>query len=176
LTFGEFLILQRKDTHGDKNHQPYNADLIFFIISVGLSNITRKTDISYGFKSDHSFLSLEIDKQQLKRGTGFYKLNTSLLLDNNYKDNLQRLILEKSSMNKTQNINPNLLWEFVKSDIRGYSIKYSSKIKKQESEDIKNKERELNSLEALQESLITTDLNIETKLLNIKNEFCFEET
>jgi hypothetical protein len=79
-------------------------------------------------------------------------------------------------MNKTQNINPNLLWEFVKSDIRGYSIKYSSKIKKQESEDIKNKERELNSLEALQESLITTDLNIETKLLNIKNEFCFEET
>jgi hypothetical protein len=35
LIFGEFLTLQRKDTHGDKNHQPCTADLIFFIISVG---------------------------------------------------------------------------------------------------------------------------------------------
>ena len=136
MTFGECLTLQRKDIHGDKNQQPYTTYLIFFIISVGLGNITRKTDISYGFKSDHSFLSLEIDKQQLKRGKGFYKLNTSLLLDNNYKDKLQRLILEKSNMHKTQNMNPNLLWELVKSDIRGYSIKYSPEIKKQESEDI----------------------------------------
>ena len=45
-----------------------------FIISVGLSNITRKTYISYGFKSDQSFLSLEIDKQQLKKGKVFFFL------------------------------------------------------------------------------------------------------
>ena len=38
-----------------------------FLISVGLGNITRKTDISYGFKSDHSFILLEIDKQNLKK-------------------------------------------------------------------------------------------------------------
>jgi len=36
LIFGECLTLQRKD-------QPYTADLIFFIISVGFSSITRKT-------------------------------------------------------------------------------------------------------------------------------------
>ena len=41
----------------------------------------NKHSISYGFKSDHSFLSLEIDKQQLKKGKDFYKLNTSLLLE-----------------------------------------------------------------------------------------------
>ena len=116
------------------------------------------------------FLSLEIDKKQLKRGKGFFKLSTSLHLDYNYKDNLQRLMLEKSSVHKNQNINPNLLWELVKSYIREYSIKYSSEIKKQVSEEIKSKERELNSLEALQESLITTNLNIETKILNIRSE------
>ena len=114
---------------------------------------------------------LEIDKQQFKRGKGVYKLDTSLHLDYNYKDNLQRLILEKLSIYKNQNINPNLLWELMKSYIREYSIKYSSEIKKkQESEEINNKERELNSLEAMQESLITTDLNIGTKILNIRNE------
>ena len=44
-----------------------HCKLDFFIISVGLSNITRKIYISYGFKiDDQSFLSLEIDKQQLK--------------------------------------------------------------------------------------------------------------
>ena len=63
-----------------------------FLISVGLGNITRKTDISYGLKSDHSFILLEIDKQNLKRGKGFYKFNTSLLLDDKFIENLQKLI------------------------------------------------------------------------------------
>jgi hypothetical protein len=80
LIFGEFLTLQRKDTHGDKNHQPCTADLIFFLIYL-LYYKKNKHSISYGFKSDHSFLSLEIDKQQLKKGKDFYKLNTSLLLE-----------------------------------------------------------------------------------------------
>jgi hypothetical protein len=50
-----------------------------FIISVGLSNITRKTYISYGFKSDQSFLTLEIDKQQLKKGKVFFFINLTHL-------------------------------------------------------------------------------------------------
>jgi hypothetical protein len=77
LIFGKFLALQRKDTHGDKNHQPYTANLIFFYY-ICWSNITRKTYISYGFKSDHSFLLLEIDKQQLKKGKGFYQRISSV--------------------------------------------------------------------------------------------------
>jgi ribosomal protein L37AE/L43A len=53
--------------------------------------------------------------------------------------------------------------DVTKSDIRGYAIKYSSEVKKQETEVIKDKERELNTLEALQESLNYTDQNIENK-------------
>ena len=43
---------------------------------------------------------------------------------------------------------------------------------------IKNIEKELNSLEALYESIDNTDLNIETKLLTLKNELksYFEKT
>jgi hypothetical protein len=61
-----------------------------FLISVELGNITRKTD--YGLKSDHSFILLEIDKQNLNRGKGFYKFNTCLLLDDKFIENLQKLI------------------------------------------------------------------------------------
>jgi hypothetical protein len=33
---------------------------------------------------------------------------------------------------QNENINPTLIWELIKSDIRGYAIKYSSEVKKQE--------------------------------------------
>ena len=100
-----------------------------FLISVGLGNITRKTDISNGLKSDHSFILLEIDKQNLKRGKGFCKFNTSLLLDDKFIENLPKLIQEKETLYNNENINPTLIWELIKSDIRGYAIKYSSEVK-----------------------------------------------
>jgi hypothetical protein len=68
-----------------------------------------------------------------------------------------------------ENINPTLIWELIKSDIRGYAIKYSSEVKKQETEVIEDKERELNTLEDLQESLNYIDQNIENNILTIKN-------
>ena len=95
LIFGKFLALQRKDTHGDKNHQPYTADLIFFYYYIFWSNITRKTYISYGIKSDHSFLLVEIDKQQLKKGKGFYQLNASLL----FKISINKFVFNDSTTN-----------------------------------------------------------------------------
>ena len=73
-------------------------------------------------------------------------------------------------MYNNENINPTLIWELIKSDIRGYAIKYSSKVKKQETEIIKDKVREFNTLEALQESLNYTDQNIENNILTIKND------
>ena len=53
---------------------------------------------------------------------------------------------------------------------KGTRIKYSSELRKHENENIKNIEKELNSLEALYASIDNTDLNIETKLLTLKNE------
>jgi hypothetical protein len=44
------------------------------------------------------------------------------------------LIQEKETLYNNENINPTLIWELIKSDIRGYAIKYSSEVKKQETE------------------------------------------
>jgi hypothetical protein len=38
----------------------------------------------YGYKSDHSFISVEIEKNSFARGEGFFKLSTSLLSDKDY--------------------------------------------------------------------------------------------
>jgi hypothetical protein len=81
-------------------------------------------------KSDHSIITLEIDKQNVKRGKGFHKFNTSLLLDSTFKEKLQKLIPEKVQSYKEHNLNPYLLWELIKFDIRGLAIKFSSELKK----------------------------------------------
>ena len=51
----------------------------------------RKTDdISYGFRSDHSYISILIKQNTIDRGPGFFKLNTSLLLDKHYTDLIKK--------------------------------------------------------------------------------------
>jgi hypothetical protein len=53
----------------------------YFIVSPLMS---LNVDMIYGYKSDHSFISVEIEKNSFARGKGFFKLNTSLLLDKDY--------------------------------------------------------------------------------------------
>jgi hypothetical protein len=55
-----------------------------FLISIGLLNVVNNVDMIYGYKSDHSFISVEIEKNSFARGKGFFKLSTSLLSDKDY--------------------------------------------------------------------------------------------
>lgn len=68
------------------------------------------------------YLNLEIKEN--KRGPGYFKLNNSILFDNEY----QRLI--KTSITEIVNLNAdanaNTLWEIIKGTIRNETIKYTS--------------------------------------------------
>ena len=121
--------------------------LDYFIISNNLTNIVITTDITHGFRSDHSFVVLHLGKENVTRGPGFFKLNTSLLLQKEYVNKIRALITEKKNYYKEQDLAPDLLWEMIKADVRGESLKYS-KIKARE----RNKrqidiEKELHELE-----------------------------
>ena len=121
--------------------------LDFFLISIGLLNVVNNVDIIYGYKSDHSFISVEIEKNSFARGKGFFKLNTSLLLDKDYVELIRKLIQKQKNIYDEQNVNPNLKWEMIKSDIRGETIKYSSTIAKINKVKTINIERELTELQ-----------------------------
>ena len=69
--------------------------VFFFIISVGLILQEKHILVINGFKSDHSFLLLEIDKQQLKKGKGCYQLNASLL----FKISINKFVFNDSTTN-----------------------------------------------------------------------------
>ena len=81
----------RNYTWKSSTKPPIMCRLDYFLISKSLSARINKSDISHGFRSDHSLISLSI-KPQISRGPGFWKFNTSLLQDNDYVENIRRVI------------------------------------------------------------------------------------
>ena len=121
--------------------------LDLFLISLELANNTKYAEISSGFRTDHSFISLKICKKSVDRGPGFFKLNTSLLLDRDYVSKIKLLIQNKKTEYQNQLVEPDLKWETIKSDIRGETIKYSSIKKRNRDKRLKEIENELQRLE-----------------------------
>ena len=64
----------------------------YFLISQSLITSVEKCDISFGYKSDHSLISLCIMKSTAKRGPGFWKLNTSLLANLDVREKIRNEI------------------------------------------------------------------------------------
>ena len=140
-------------------------------MSSHLVNIVKTADIHPGFRTDHSINTLDIKENNQKRGPGFWKLNTSLLLDLEYTEKIKTVVKNSYDFYKAQQTNPCLIWELVKADIRGESIKFSSfkkktrvnKLKEIESElkesykiyDVKSNSCELEKIERLEHELRT---------------------
>ena len=112
-------------------------------MSSHLVNIVKKADIHPGFRTDHSIITLDIIENNQKRGPGFWKLNTSLLLDLEYIEKIKKVVKNSYVFYKAQQTNPCLIWELVKADIRGESIKFSSFKKKTRVNKLKEIETEL---------------------------------
>ena len=60
------------------------ARLDMFLVSTCLEGYVTKTDIKFGYRSDHSIITLNIDIAKQTRGRGLFKFNASLLKDSEY--------------------------------------------------------------------------------------------
>ena len=60
------------------------ARLDFFLITPDLQPRLVKTDIMHGYRTDHSLIGMSLDVGLVKRGNGYWKMNTSLLYDVEY--------------------------------------------------------------------------------------------
>ena len=74
-------------------------------------------------------MKLTIDISSYERGQGYFKLNNSLLLDNEYQHTIKENIEEIATMYK--DANPNTLWKIIKGIVRSETIKYASLKKKE---------------------------------------------
>ena len=104
--------------------------LDFFLTSSSLSTTITKADILPGYKTDHSLITLHLANNTNPKGPGFWKLNTSILLDGEYVDLIKETIngVANDYKNDTE-VDAILLWDTIKMQIRSSSL-YYAKIKK----------------------------------------------
>ena len=102
----------------------------FFLISSSLVTNALEADILPGFRTDHSLITLCIGTKTNPRGPGFWKLNTHFLRDLEYISLIKNTINEVSNDYKDdETVDPVLLWDVLKMQIRASSIKYAKEYK-----------------------------------------------
>ena len=103
--------------------------LDYWFTSEHLLNSVHSVDIMPGFHSDHSIITLSLGTEQLRRGRGLWKFNTSLLHDTKYVTNIKQII--KDTSNQLDYLEDRgLKWEMIKMKIRDFTIPCTIKIKK----------------------------------------------
>ena len=142
--------------------------LDYFLVSLSIANCVKKVEITPGYRTDHSLIQIKFSKSNDKRGPGFFKLNVSLLLQHDYVEKIKKLICNKKQEYKQQNVDPDLLWETIKSDIRGETIKYSSTKKKKREARVVEIEKEIKLLEEAND-IYRSELS-ESRITQLKNE------
>ena len=125
--------------------------LDYFLVSSSLTDLVDKIDIKPGYKSDHSMIHLDLTISKFKMGKGTWKFNTRLLKDNDYLILIKKCIQEEYQRyatpvydpqyiksetydNITLTIDYDLFLEAILLRLRGETIKFACRKKKQEKE------------------------------------------
>ena len=101
--------------------------LYFFLIDDDLVNFPEcSTEVSHGYKSDHSYISLNIQGSFITPGKGYWKFNNSHLLQDDFKSEIRALINDtvNSSFDSHRS-----LWDTIKFKVRDCSIQLGKKVK-----------------------------------------------
>ena len=109
----------------------------YWLISNSLTDNVCTVDTIPSIKTDHSAIALEFqDVEDRVRGPGVWKLNCSILSDEEYVERINSLIPTWVEEGKKDLNDPRSVWDWVKYNIKKYSRKYSMN---------KCKEKKLNS-------------------------------
>ena len=126
--------------------------LDFFLISNILQESVIKTDVFASFCTDHSpiFFFLQL-KDMPTRGKGFWKFNNSLTSNDDYVEKMKNQISETIRMLDQNKItDKHLRWEFLKYEIRKFTINFSKKDQNFLEKELKKLEKNLNNLQTNQ--------------------------
>ena len=101
--------------------------LDYFFCSNHLLYSFSKITIDASIKTDHSIISIELNlhNESMKKGPGFWKLNTNLLRDPEYVKRIKSTIQE-SKIKYNSMEDKALKWDIIKCDIRTETISYAT--------------------------------------------------
>ena len=112
-------------SHKQTCHGLVKTRIDFFMISNWLKDYVNETEILGRFISDHNPIVLKVEFKHAKIGKGLWKLNNTLLQDEEYKQKVTDLIegLKKNMQEKDIDIRDR--WDLFKKDIKEMSIRFS---------------------------------------------------
>ena len=110
------------------NNNVYNVDNIPDNLkeSSTLNLKIWNADILPGYKTDHSLITIHLASNSNPRGPGFWKLNTTFLLDSEYIELIKKTIDEEAKeYRNNDDVDAVLLWDTMKMQIGSSSLKYA---------------------------------------------------
>ena len=100
--------------------------LDYFMISSSLITAITNVDILPGYRTDHSLITIHLAGNNNPRGPGFWKLNTSFLLDSEYIEIIKKTIDGVAMENRNNDdVDVVLLWDTMTMQILSRSLKYA---------------------------------------------------
>ena len=106
--------------------------LDYFLVSNILQESIKKTDILTSVSTDHSTIFFPFSKKlEIPRGNGFWKFINSLCSNTDYTTKLKNhLKLIQKTILKENITDEQMIWEYIKYEIRKFSIKFSTQYAK----------------------------------------------
>lgn len=123
------------------------------ILSKILTTDIRPVLIKY---TDHQAVSLVLNINHVIRGPGYWKLNNSLLNDENYQKSIINILNKYNNLKKDEKMTSRRKWDLCKIEIREYSIlfgKQKSKLRKDKIQDLECKLKILTEQNANEDDL-----------------------
>ncbi len=154
-----------------KSKTKSRLDYVFVSKRMGL--VLSKFKIMKPIKGDHMAITVDLKLLDEKRGNGYWKLNNSVLNDDEYIEGIRNVV--KNTLEEYKDINSyRLQWEIVKIKIKEFSIQYAVKKKRIETLEECHVQKELDKLHVKIESdrfereeletLLKTKSELESKL------------
>ena len=130
----------RQYTWARHNPETVMSRLDFYLVSQTVKNCVVNVDILPTIRSDHDIPTIMIKKTGAVRGPGFWKLNTSLLGNQEYTDQIKEIIkTEKAKVFET----PTKKLEFIEFKVKEYTVKFASQKRRSKENKLKALERKI---------------------------------
>ena len=149
--------------------------LDYLFTSEHMLNFVDTVNILPGICSDHSLLCLVIKtSNHSNRGKGFWKFNSSLLNDDIYVKEIKKII-DAGKVRYEHALDKGLVWEIIKSEIRSFTVPYTSKKKKENTQLEQNLNKRYTELYSQIQSNLETEKHILEEFYTVKSEIEFIE-
>ena len=115
-----------------------------FLTSKSLNGQIQEVSHSYAPYTDHYSVIMSVRTNEIIRGKGLWKMNTSHILENDYKEGLMNLW--RDWQNKKQDYDIRKWWDIGKNKIKNFTIGFSNEINYKNKSNLNELEYEINLL------------------------------